>query len=186
MKRYWIVTFTTLILVAFTPALLAACAPGKTVESDSGYTYGPVLGKAPRLPLDDTIYTITGTVDGHPVSMRSTKALTSTDDTVTVLDTTGKGFVRVRVEESSWPPARPEDLVILKTTDTNVLALEEGDPVTFRCRAQAEAVAPSYTGQVYDEELAVTWELDFCRLLSPVLGNRSPMPNMGDVNQVQP
>lgn len=153
---------------------LTACNPaaGTVAESDSGYIYKNNDSQA-KIPLDDAIYTLTGVVVGDVRSVTSqgptTAKVTVTEGVTTgtffTPEMTGKGMVRLWVERSDYVNAPAESIVILKTTDTKAAALLNGDRVTFKCRAQAEAIAPSYTDQPYDPtELPITWELDFCRM----------------------
>ena len=57
--------------------------------------------------------------------------------------------------------------VILKTTDTKVTAISDGDLVTFKCRQQYEAVAAAREGQPFNAATDGTWELDYCRMAEP-------------------
>lgn len=152
---------------------LTACNPaaGTTADSDSGYLYKNK--DSAKIPLDDAIYTLTGVVVGDvrgvtrqgPTTAKVTITEGVTTGTFFTPEMTGKGMVRLWIEKSDYWNAPAESIVILKTTDTKAAALLNGDRVTFKCRAQAEAIAPSYTDQPYDvTELPITWELDFCRM----------------------
>ena len=83
----------------------------------------------------------------------------------------GKGFVRLFVysAEPATELARPENIVILKTSDTKASALLPGDIVTFKCRAQYEAVAAVRNAETFNKEALETWELDYCRMISPLI-----------------
>lgn len=84
---------------------------------------------------------------------------------------TGRGFVRITVKSASPATdlAPAGDTVILKVSDTKGTALLPGDTVTFRCRRQYEAVAAVKNNQKFDAEGDATWELDYCRLASPII-----------------
>lgn len=165
-----IALFAAILLIVC--MITASCAPldGTVADTDSGYTYKNKDSAA--IPLNDAIYTVSGTVmAGVDSLVRSTTSSYATENVNQLTVTsTGKGFVRLKVTESDSSLAPLEAVVILKTIDTKVIALLPGDVVTLRCHAQAEAIPASYTGQPYDNVLAITWELDYCRLLTPVIG----------------
>jgi hypothetical protein len=84
---------------------------------------------------------------------------------------TGRGFVRITVDSATPATdlAPVGDTVILKVSDTKGTALLPGDTVKFRCRRQYEAVAAIKNNQKFDASADETWELDYCRLASPVI-----------------
>ncbi len=161
--------------------LLAACAPNAapTPESDSSQNYNVPSGAG--IPVDDNVYTIRGTVAGDVGSLtRQTEAARGsiaggpygTYGSYYGPEFDGKGFVRLLVEESNSELAPVGEIVILKLTDTKGTALLVGDKVTFKCRAQYEAIAAVRNYETWDQEKAAlveTWELDYCRLVSPII-----------------
>lgn len=169
-----------LILAVF----LSGCnQPGTYAESDSGYTYASY--KQAAIPVDDNIYTLTGVVVGdvNSIAQQGPARVVTTyrSDYYSVgtyfpPDMNGKGLVRLWVEKSDFLGVPSETIAIIKSTDTKLIAVLPGDRITLRCRVQAEAIAPSYTGQVYDKDKAVTLELDFCRMLSPVIDVKQAAP----------
>lgn len=164
--------------------LLSGCnAAGTYAESDSGYTYASY--KQASIPVYNNIYTITGVVVGDVNSIARpgpAKVVTTYRSDYYSVGTyfppemNGKGLVRLWVEQSDFPGVPAETITIIKSTDTKLIAVLPGDRITLRCRVQAEAIAPSYTGQVYDKDKAVTLELDFCRMLSPVIEVKQAAP----------
>lgn len=164
--------------------LLSGCnAAGTYAESDSGYTYQNY--KQATIPVDNNLYTLTGVVVGDVNSIARpgpAKVVTTYRSDYYSVGTyfppemNGKGMVRLWVEKSDFLGVPPETIAIIKSTDTKLIAVLPGDRITLRCRVQAEAIAPSYTGQVYDEDKAVTLELDFCRMLSPIIEVQQKAP----------
>lgn len=164
--------------------LLSGCnEAGTYAESDSGYTYKSY--KQASIPVDDTLYTLTGVVVGDVNSITRpgpAKVVTTYRSDYYSVGTyfppemNGKGLVRLWVEKSDFLGVPAETIAIIKSTDTKLIAVLPGDRITLRCRVLAEAIAPSYTGQVYDPNKAVTLELDFCRMLSPVIDVKQAAP----------
>jgi hypothetical protein len=143
-------------------------------ESDSAQSYSADA----RVTVDDNVYEITGIVAGDVDSLvRQTEAARGSIagsgygfyGTYFGPEFGGKGFVRLLVEESDSRLAPAGEIVILKTMDTKAIVLVPGDKVTFRCRAQYEAVAAVRDYETFDSEKVETWELDYCRLLTPVI-----------------
>lgn len=85
--------------------------------------------------------------------------------------TGGKGYVRLLVSstEPETETAPKGDVVILKVVDTKATALKDGDRVTFKCRRQYENVAAVKENEKFDRSTFGTWEMDYCRLASPVI-----------------
>lgn len=166
-----------LVIGIILTVLLSGCnEAGTYAESDSGYTYKNY--KQAAIPVDNNLYTLTGVVVGDVNSIARpgpAKVVTTYRSDYYSVGTyfppemNGKGLVRLWVEQSDFPGVPAETIAIIKSTDTKLIAVLPGDRITLRCRVQAEAIAPSYTGQVYDPNKAVTLELDFCRMLSPVI-----------------
>lgn len=162
--------------------ILAACSPSNEAprpisESDQSYNTNE------RIPVDDTIYMISGEVfsDVESLIRQTEEASGSTFGYNGVISGyytgpqfEGKGFIRVLVSntepESELAPIGA--VVILKTTDTKAVALLGGDQVTFKCRAQYEPLAAVRDGETFNAETLETWELDYCRLVSPIVGRR--------------
>ncbi|MEZ4639803.1 MAG: hypothetical protein R2856_33400 [Caldilineaceae bacterium] len=150
------------------------------MASDSPQTYSA----SARIPVDDNVYTITGMVVGDIASL-SQQTTPAQGDVLGLqgrgygylggsyfgAEFGGKGFVRllVRSAQPSTPYAPPEQIVVLKTTDTKAVVLLPGDVVTFKCRAQYEAVAAVRENEAFNESKLETWELDYCRMVTPVI-----------------
>lgn len=172
------------LLVVFAVLLLASCgynqgpqniAPAPDSDSSQNFSSQPGFG----IPVDDAVYTITGKVIGDVESLtRQTEAAQGSYGRYGNYATGvyfgaefgGKGFVRLFVHTSDSELAPPESIVIIKTSDTKASALLPGDVVTFKCRAQYEAVAAVRDRETFDmaaSEKLATWELDYCRLFTP-------------------
>ncbi len=83
---------------------------------------------------------------------------------------TGKGFIRFDVTASEAIAEAPVgSQIILKTTDSKSFLLVPGDIVTFKCRRDFEPVAAVNVGEKVSEAKHGTWELDYCRLLTPIV-----------------
>ena len=161
--------------------ILNACTAGTVAPtSDSDFSYAA----GSSIPIDNNFYTVAGTViadvtdrvtgqeRGHITgSAIGTGNFTSMQGTYFPGDVQGKGFVRLSVElvSPSTELAPQGNVVLLKTTDLKAVALLPGDYVTFVCRAQYEAVAAANNAEAFDANKAGTWELDYCRLKSPVI-----------------
>jgi hypothetical protein len=183
-------TTLTSIFVALLILLFSGCRGQVPPESDSGIPYE--TGK--YIPLDHAYYVISGTVIGDvgsqvtgqtpgKISASTTGIVTgggvilgSSSGTYFPGAVTGKGFIRFLVEKSDTTKtvdhedlAPPGSVVILKTTDLKAIALLPNDYTTLVCRAQYEAVAAIDNSEYFDKEKAATWELDFCRIKSPVI-----------------
>jgi hypothetical protein len=172
------------IFLLIMPLLLFGCqgaAPQAASDSPQTYTANA------RIPVDDNVYTISGQVVGEVASL--SQQTTPAQGDVTGLaakvygylggtyfgaEFGGKGFVRLLVHSASpsTPLAPPEEIVILKTTDTKASVLYPGDVVTFKCRAQYEAVAAVRENESFNEDKVETWELDYCRMMTPVIDVR--------------
>jgi hypothetical protein len=172
------------ILLLLLVLLLTACrgqAPQPVSDSPQTYETGA------RIPVDDSVYTITGQVVGEVASL--SQQTTPAEGELTGLaargygymggsyfgpEFGGKGFVRLFVftVDPSTRLAPPEEIVIMKTTDTKAAALLPGDIVTFKCRAQYEAVAAVRENESFNQAKVETWELDYCRMATPVIDVR--------------
>lgn len=96
-------------------------------------------------------------------------------------ETSGKGFLRVKIlRVSTWDPfgyahtvdeensnlAKPGDIVLLKTVDSKMSALGQGDVTVVQCRVDQELLDPVGQNEVpFLEE--VTKEFDLCRMKNP-------------------
>ncbi len=166
------------VLVLGVVLVAASCsdnvAPAPESDSSQFYSGG-------RIPVDDAVYMITGEVVGDVDSLTRVGAGASYRryDTYATgsywMEQTGKGFVRVKVmrTDKDVPEAQLEDVVILKTTDSKVRALLPGDIVTFKCRRQYEAVAAVRNNETFDANKVATWEIDYCRMFTPLVYNTS-------------
>ena len=161
--------------------LLAGCSDiSPAPESDSSQDFA----SGAKIPVDDNVYVITGEVVADVDSLtRQTEAARGSvsgygsgygsyvSGSYFGPQFGGKGFVRLLVSDAHPPTglAPRGDIVIIKTSDTKASALLPGDVVTFKCRAQYEAVAAVRRRETFDADLVETWELDYCRLVSPVI-----------------
>lgn len=144
--------------------------------SDSQQKYA-----AAKIPVDTKIYTISGEVAGQINSVtRQVKPASgslsgssfggygSVSGSYFGPVEAGKGFVRLLVSSSDATNEAPEgDLVVLKVSDTKATALVEGDRITFKCRRQYENIAAVQENETLNVSDAATWELDYCRLVTP-------------------
>lgn len=178
-----------LIRVAVLPGVLLIALAGCTSDdatapapdSDSGQTWAD----GATVPVDEKVYHVTGEVVGQINSLtRQVKpaegSLSGTQygngyGTVSGSFTgpveAGKGYVRVRVVKSDSDLAPVSEVVILKTSDSKVTALQPADVISFVCRRQYEALAPVMEKADFEKAKndVATWELDYCRLGSPVV-----------------
>jgi hypothetical protein len=158
--------------------VLAGCntdyAPPPESDSQQRYRSGS------EVPVDDNIYTITGKVVADIDSLtRQTAPAQGAYSAGPSYGTGsyfgpqlgGKGFVRlfVHVAEPATVLAPSESITIIKTSDTKASALVPGDVITFKCRAQYEAIAAIRENETFNANRMETWELDYCRLVSPVI-----------------
>jgi hypothetical protein len=175
------------ILILFVLALVVVGCGGQAPQpaSDSPQTYNTNA----RIPVDDNVYTISGQVVGDVASL--SQQTTPAQGDVTGLagrgygylggsyfgpEFGGKGFVRLLIHSAQpeTPLAPLEEIVVVKTTDTKASVLLPGDVVTFKCRAQYEAVAAVRENEPFNEDKLATWELDYCRMVTPVIDVRQP------------
>lgn len=178
-----------IILALLLALLLSSCG---TVErnvrpdSDSGLAFEA----GARIPQDRTIYEIQGVVYEDAESLvRQTAPAQATMyyqgaygyGSYWGPQLGGKGLVRLAVIHTDPPTglALPGTAVILKTTDTKATNLRPGDIVTFKCRAQYEAVAATLKNENFDPDTYETWELDYCRLANPTIGYM-PLEDLDD------
>lgn len=147
-----------------------------SVESDSSQSYA----SGSKVESDTNAYLIKGEVVG-PVNETTRQVTPGQGDifgyngylngSFTGPVEKGKGFVRIRVESASPSTdlAPVGQVTIVKTSDTKAKALMNGDVVSFKCRRQYEAVAAVRNNQKFDKKSDGTWELDYCRLATPVI-----------------
>jgi hypothetical protein len=167
--------------------LLAGCGERNVrPDSDSGLAFEA----GARIPQDRTIYEIQGVVYEDAESLvRQTAPAQATMyyqgaygyGSYWGPQLGGKGLVRLAVIHTDPPTglALPGTAVILKTTDTKATNLRPGDIVTFKCRAQYEAVAATLQNENFDPDTYETWELDYCRLANPTIGYM-PLEDLDD------
>lgn len=167
-----------LFLLLLIALLVVACAPNQGLKPQSDNKQAS-FDVNDRVEEDANIYTITGVIENLPQSLvrqyRSSRgSVVGSGGFVygsysgEVLD--GKSMQRLRVQDVTPPTdlAPYGSIVLLKSTDTKASALLDGDLVTFKCRAQEEPVAAILSGEDLTDEHS-TWELDYCRLASPVV-----------------
>jgi hypothetical protein len=172
--KHWSYVIVVLVLVG-----LAGCANQPPLpESDSSQEFAAGQG---GIPVDDNVYTITGKVVGEVESLvRQTSPgqgfISGTGYGVYGSyfgpEFDGKGFVRLEVMTSDSRLAPKGSIVILKVTDTKASVLLPGDTVCFKCRHQYEAIAAVRNNETFDQEKLETWEIDYCRLVSPVVSGQ--------------
>jgi hypothetical protein len=167
-------TIFTLLLLCVLSGLLAACQRSPAPESNNNLSYAWFT----TIPVDTAVYTITGTVSADVETLvRQTapaQAQTYSSGGVSVgsyygPQLNGKGMVRLTVAASDAELAPVGSTVILKLDDTKGILLLPGDQITVKCRAQFEVISAVMNRQEFDPA-AGTWELDYCRLATPVVG----------------
>ena len=177
----------TVILVALI-AIMAGCTQADVAprpESDRGQNFNtgcaeddPTCTGNVQIPVDDGVYRIKGKVVGDVNSLtRQIQAARGSlagsqyfvSGSFYGPEMGGKGFIRLHVQESDSYLAPVGTVVIVKSTDTKGIALLPGDVVTLKCRHQYEAVAAVRNKETFDEVKLETWELDYCRLVTPVI-----------------
>ncbi len=151
------------------PAQTVNVAPAPESGSDETYEVGQTV------PVDMKIYHISGIVsDGAESLTRQTapaQGYARSYDGYGYASyfgavQSGKGFVRLLVEESDSPIARKGNVVILKVEDTKAIVLAAGDVVSFKCRTQYESLSAVAGNEILSEDGMVK-ELDYCRLATP-------------------
>ncbi|MEZ4732005.1 MAG: hypothetical protein R3E79_33220 [Caldilineaceae bacterium] len=165
---------SVLLLLWLLVGLLGACQRSPAPESNNGLSYAWFT----TIPVDTAVYTLTGTVATEveslvrqtaPAQVQSYSAEGLSYSTYYGPQLNGKGMVRLTVEASNAELAPVGSTVILKLDDTKGILLLPGDRVTLKCRAQFEAISAVMNRQEFDPA-AGTWELDYCRLATPVVG----------------
>ena len=162
-------------LVLLVCILLSGCEQeyAPLADSDSRSNFSAEY----RVPTDRTIYHVTGEIVGEREELvRQTSPATGSmysyngygSGSFTGPEFMGKSFVRVYVVHSDSRLAPTESTVILKVSDTKIFGVVVGDTVSFICRAQAELVAAVLNNEKPSAE-QVTWELDYCRMESPIV-----------------
>lgn len=189
MRRRRLTALLALLLALFTAAC-GASDPAPDSDSEQSYNDG-------KIPVDKAVYEVTGVVAADVSSLtRQVKPGGGRIDAPVCAGTSGcygggggtlfgpveagKGFVRLRVTAAKPATnlAPVGATIILKVTDTKGTALSPDDVVTFHCRRQYEAIAAVQDDQDWDDRVrdaVATWELDFCRLLTPIIAS-SPTP----------
>lgn len=167
-------TTFALLLFCLCGWLLVGCQRSPAPESNNGLSYAWLT----TIPVDTAVYTITGTVSAEveslvrqtaPAQVQSYSAEGMSYSTYYGPQLNGKGMVRLTVTASDAALAPVGSTVILKLDDTKGILLLPGDQITVKCRAQFEAIAAVMNRQEFDPA-AGTWELDYCRLATPVVG----------------
>lgn len=182
----WMIILSVLFLAGCVLPTTSDISTGKTVqtqapESESGIRYQGGDG----LPVDERIYHIEGmvvadvgslvrqdspgygSIGGYAANGTGYVSGYYVGPTIN-----GKSFVRIRVSnidpgDTDWVASG--QIVIIKGTDTKMTVLLPGDNVKFICRRQAEAIAAIHPGEWYNAKTNTTWELDYCRMESPVI-----------------
>ncbi|MEZ4708377.1 MAG: hypothetical protein R3A44_14290 [Caldilineaceae bacterium] len=151
--------------------LLSSCSPSPESSNAFSYAWGA------KIPVDTNVYTLSGQVAADAESLvRQTapaQAQTYSAEGVSMgsyygPQLNGKGMVRLRVATSDSELAPAGSTVLLKLDDTKGILLAAGDQITLKCRAQFEAIAAVQNRQPFDPAAGV-WELDYCRLATPVV-----------------
>ena len=189
MKPFRVVSFALFVVI------LSACynpPPPTTTDIGSGQTVqttAPVsesnipwtVAANGALPVDERIYKISGkvVVDAQSLTRQTSPGYGYisgyngyTSGYYQTPSVNGKSFVRLQVStidpsNTDWVTAG--EIVIIKGTDTKMIALQPGDNVDFLCRRQAEAIAAIHPGEWFNPDTGTTWELDYCRMVSPVI-----------------
>jgi hypothetical protein len=157
---------------------VVGCQRAPAPESSSGLNYA----WRTTIPVDTAVYTLRGTVANDVDSLvrqtQRAEAQTYSAEGVSYgtyagAEFNGKGMVRFMVAESDSPLAPVGSTVILKFDDTKGVMLLPGDGLTVKCRAQFEPLAAVVNRQPFVEAAGV-WELDYCRLTTPVVSVTGP------------
>jgi hypothetical protein len=161
--------------------LISSCVPTDSLpapdsDSQQNFTSGS------QIPVDDNVYYIKGEVitDVNSLVRQTDSAHGNSAGYITGgygfvsgsyygPEFGGKGFVRILVMNSDSWLAPEGKIVILKSTDTKGTALLPGDIVEFKCRHQYESIAAVRNYETFDEEKLETWEIDYCRMISPII-----------------
>ncbi len=170
--------FSGLVVLVLLAALLAGCMADRAPQpsSDSPQAF---LANPDGMPVDDGVYLIAGVVIGDVESLvrqtapaRGTMAGSAYGAYGSYFgpEFGGKGFVRLHVQSSDSELAPVGSIVILKVTDSKASVLLPGDSVEFKCRHQFEAVAAVRDSETFNADKLETWEIDYCRLTTPVIG----------------
>ncbi len=169
--------FVLLVVMSLFAAILAGCAdtaPQPSSDSPQAFT-----ATGDGVPVDDGVYLISGTVvaDVESLVRQTTPARGSMAGSGYGAygsyfgpEFGGKGFVRLQVASSESDLAPVGAIVILKVTDSKASVLLPGDTVQFKCRHQYEAVAAVRNAETFNAEKLETWEIDYCRLTTPKIG----------------
>jgi len=176
--------FVSIIAASVLVTVVTACEASNEApqaDSDSQQQYN----EDGRIPVDDNVYVITGTVQAPIDSLE--RQVEPAEGGISGFvgaggpgfvsgwysgpEFQGKGFLRLLVSSTvpSTSYAVPGRVAILKTSDTKARVLEAGDEVTLKCRLQYEAVAAVRENEDFDQAKVETWEIDYCRLATPVI-----------------
>jgi len=173
-----------LVLCILAVILMSACAPVNQApppqsDSDENFNYGA------EIPIDDNIYTLEVMINSEMNSLTEQLSQSSLSGYSTGSFgyvsgygnswQEGKGFIRVKVVSINpySEYVAMGDNVIIKTTDTKMRALIPNDIVMIKCRMQYESVAAVRQNEVFDNAKEYeTWELDYCRMITPQLENK--------------
>ena len=140
--------------------------------SCSAPTGAPVISDSAGLPIDNTIYVLSGTIEGNDAIVRQTDPASGHiyGDYASFSGPTidGKTLIRIKLENINARQLETSNSItstlysnialkeiekgqtlIIKVVDTKAIALKSGDKTTFLCRYQFEALSRSY-GEEYD------------------------------------
>lgn len=179
MRRYMLILFLVLLFAVGCEGYVDR-APAPDSDSEESFNGGAI-------PVDDGVYTIVLEVANDIESLtRQTEAASGSafmyggygSASYFGPEFGGKGFVRGVVRESNSHLAIVGHMVVLKSSDTKAIMLRVGDVATFKCRHQYESVAAVRSFETFEAEKTETWEIDYCRLASPDLGEVVPAPTV--------
>lgn len=179
MKLYKLAVVMLIVSIILIGCEATNVAPRPASDSSQRFATTDSSGKIAAVETDTGVYTISGTVIGDMTSLvrQTSPAFGSFGGSMYAASGTyfgpelgGKGFVRLHVISSDSKYAPKGTNVILKVVDTKAIALLPGDTVEFKCRHQYENVAAVLDNEVFDVEKLATWEIDYCRLSSPIIG----------------
>lgn len=153
--------------------LMTACNPAPITESASGQSFGGDT----HIPVDYEVYELSVIANDVPGGYSSLNAYGSS----ATVNGIGSGSFRVweegkgllQVEVVSVSPGldyiKTGENIIIKTEDRKIMGVTPGMEFRIKCRNEYEAVSAMANGETFDAKKFGTWELDYCRMVDPVV-----------------
>lgn len=163
-------------VLLFVAALLLGCMPVSD-GADTAASENTVAKSNGNIYYDPSLYTMTVRIGGSPKEHTEIHASGSASyyngigGGSMVVWQDGKGIIPAYVIEMEPTSSIVSvgDSILLKTEDLKMSRLEEGWVVEIKCRMDYEPLTELHVpNEVVDAELTQTWELDLCRMSSPV------------------